>query len=418
MRLAMSGRITRVKLKWLQSLGQLDEMRGPVYLVGGPVRDLILGRLELDTDIAVEGDALDYARRLAERDGAKLVEYPEFYGATVTYADGSHVDVTASRSETYPHHGALPEVSPADIAQDLRRRDFTINAIALSLSPGSFGEPVDPYDGYRHLRQGRLQALHDQSFLDDATRILRAARFAARLGLRIEPATQQWINRAIADSALATVSAQRMVTELRYMFGEPAARWALELLRQWGALDALGLDSKAAGRLPLLGNLLPAQRDLALRPEADALTAASLGLLMPPERLERWLARWPLTSSEQQAARRAAIMAHEPPTVAFSTSPQSSKLYAALQGLPAAALLAGWAAGESAVRGNLKRFYRRLASIQADVSGEDLLALGYEAGPRFKAALAVALAAKLDQDADRDGQLAAAVHVLEDEDKP
>ncbi len=413
MRLAMSGRISGDKLEWLRSLGQLAEPRGPVYLVGGPVRDLILGRLELDTDIAVEGDALDYARRLAERDGAKLVEYPEFYGATVTYRDGSHVDVTACRSEAYPQPGALPEVSRADIRQDLRRRDFTINAIAVSLSPANFGKPVDPYDGYCHLRQGRLQALHDQSFLDDATRILRAARFAARLGLRIEQATAQWISSAMAAEALATVSAERLVAELRYLFAEPAARWALELLSQWGALEALGLDTGAAGRLLPLDNLLPARHDLMLRPEPGALLAASLGLLMPPERLAGWLAGWPLTSSEQQAAGQAAIMVHHPPVVVFSTSPQSSKLYGALHGLSPAALLACWAAGNTHVRENLRRFCRRLADVQADISGEDLLALGYEAGPRFKPALAAALAAKLDRDADRDAQIAEAVRLLE-----
>ncbi len=409
----MGGRITRSRLEWLQSLGQLGAgLDMPVYLVGGPVRDLILGRLELDTDVAVTGDALEYARRLAERDGAHLLQYPQFHGATVTYPDGRHVDVTGTRSELYPHPGALPQVRPADIIEDLRRRDFTINAIALTMTPDGFGDLVDPYDGYAHLRAGRLQALHGDSFTDDPTRLLRAARFTVRLGLQIEPATLQGIESASASDALATVSAKRVLTELRYVFIEPAARQTLQLLASWGALAGVGLDGEAP-RLAALDNLLLARRDVGLSADEGTMTAASLGMLAP-DSPEQWLAAWPLRRSEHEAALRAALIVQCPPTVIFSSSAESSRLYAALQGLPAAALLAAWAAGSPASRFNLRRFCRTLTDVRADVTGEDFVRLGHKPGPRFRAALEAALAAKLDRNADRDEQLAEALRLLDD----
>ncbi len=418
MRLMMAGRLNRRRRDWLQGLGRLGEkLSMPVYLVGGPVRDLIMGCPDLDTDISVAGDALEFARRLADRDMACIVTHPEFQSATVTYADGKHLDVVATRSETYVQPGALPCVEHADIAQDLKRRDFTINAIAMDLRPRSFGQLLDPYAGYEHLRQGLLRALHQRTFIDDPTRILRAARFAMRLGLRTDGPTEQWLKTAAADNVLATVSPQRIVTELRYLLAEPTARWALALLEQWGVLQHLGL-SGVHSRLHLLDDLLRAQADLAITADGSVLTAATLGLLLQPDQLEQWLAVWPLTRDEQKAARQAAVLVHQPPEVVFSTSPESSTLYIGLRGSVSAALLAGWAAGNLNVRRNLKRYHRQLADVEADVTGTDLVALGYRPGPPFTAALDAALRAKLDDGADREKQMAAAVHVLQNSDTP
>ena len=413
MRLVMDGRMNRRRREWLQGVGRLGETLAlPVYLVGGPVRDLIMGRVELDTDISVEGDALEFARILAHRDTAQVVTYPEFQSAIVTYTDGKYLDVVATRSETYSQPGALPHVSRADIAEDLKRRDFTINAIAMDLRPRSFGQLLDPYEGYEHLRQGLLQGLHERTFIDDPTRILRAARFTVRLGLRIDAPTAQWLEAATADNAPATVSPQRIVTELRYLFAESTARWALALLGKWGALEHLDL-SGAYHRLPLIDDLLRAQADLAIRADASMLTSATLGVLLQPGEMEQWLADWPLTADEQKAARQAALLAHQPPDAVFSTSPESSTLYASLRGSGSAALLAGWAAGNLNVRSNLKRYHLELADVEADVTGDDLLARGYRPGPTFRAALEAALKAKLDDGANREGQMTAAVRVLD-----
>lgn len=415
MKLPIARRTDACMLEWLQRLGQMGRCVGMhVYLVGGPVRDLLLGRPLLDTDLAVEGDALLYAHRVAEAEHAELVEYPQFESATVILPDGRRVDITAARSETYCEPGALPQVARADILQDLARRDFTLNAMAVSLHPDSFAELVDPHGGYRHLQQHCLQALHPRSFRDDPTRILRAARFCARLNLTPHAETAAWLREAVADDAMSTVSAQRLLVELRYLLAEPSASRALQLLSDLGALQALGLDEHTTGeRLALLDRLPEAARALGLESDPTDRVAASLGLLLDAAQLACWLKRFPLTTAEARAARQAAQLAHCPPATLFSTSAESSTLYGALEGLESAALVAAWAAGDATVRANLQRFCRQLAGTEPDIRGQDLIALGCPPGPLFKAALEAALAAKLDRAADRDEQLAVALRVIQ-----
>lgn len=417
MKLPISQHLTPDLLSRLRHLGQLGKRLGAhVYLVGGPVRDLLLGRDLLDIDLAIEGDAMSYARHLAETEGGEVTEYPEFGGATVTLSDCKRVDITATRSETYVRPGALPQVVPADTLHDLARRDFSINAMALSLHPDSFSEVIDPYDGQLHLRQKRLQALHERSFLDDPTRILRAARFCARLQLTAEQNTTSWIQEALQSGALSTVSAQRLLVELRYMLAETTSAAAVRLLHAWGALEHLGLghadDDEVAGRLLQLERVHDAEIALELKTDPIARFCASLGLLLSPERLATWLQQWPLTAAELDGAREASRLAHCPPASLFSTSTESSTLYQELHRLPDAALLAGWVTAEDAGRSNLERFSTQLAATMSDINGQDLLARGYRPGPLFSAALWAALAAKLDEKADRDRQLQVALATM------
>src|SRR5437764_5363389 len=180
----------RDELRSLERLAPvLDALPGPAYLVGGTVRDLLAGRPpRFDFDLAVVGDGETYARQLAERLGGRVTAHDRFGTATVHYWQHSHVDVATSRTESYPAPGALPEVAPArSIEEDLRRRDFTINAIAVVL-PG--GELVDPFRGREHLADELVRVLHERSFEDDPTRLFRAARYEARLRFRMDPKTE------------------------------------------------------------------------------------------------------------------------------------------------------------------------------------------------------------------------------------
>ena len=173
------------------------------YLVGGAVRDALLGRSVGNLDLVVDTDAAG----LIEALGAPARVYDRFETATVDLPSGP-VDVARARSETYAHPGALPEVRPATLAEDLGRRDFTVNALAVPLADP--GEVVDPHGGLDDLRAGRLRVLHDRSFVDDPTRALRGARYAARLGLEVEPDTL----RLLRATDLGTVSRDRVVAEL------------------------------------------------------------------------------------------------------------------------------------------------------------------------------------------------------------
>ncbi len=199
----------------------------PVYLVGGAVRDLLLGRGRADIDLVVEGDAAALAARL----GAETVAHERFATAKVEL-DGHEVDIASARTETYPRPGALPEVTAAAaIEADLGRRDFTINAMAIPLT----GEPqlIDPHDGRADLEAGLLRVLHRGSFVDDPTRAIRAARYAARFGFELEPGTAELLR----ATDLGTVSADRREAELLRLAAEATAPRALALLAEWGLLE-------------------------------------------------------------------------------------------------------------------------------------------------------------------------------------
>src|SRR5215218_3216773 len=204
-----------------------EAAREPVYLVGGAVRDLLLGRPRADVDLVVEGDAA----ALAERLGGAAVEHERF-GTVKVEVEGHELDIATARTETYPEPGALPVVAPAEsVEDDLGRRDFTINAIAIPLD----GEArlLDPHGGEGDLDARMLRVLHPGSFEDDPTRAIRAARYAAPRYFRSAPGTEKLLR----ATDLTTVSADRRRAELERLAGESSAPRAFELLAEWGLVE-------------------------------------------------------------------------------------------------------------------------------------------------------------------------------------
>lgn len=197
------------------------ESKMPVYLVGGFVRDLILGARNLDLDVAVEGSGILFAERLAARFKARLIRHKRFGTATVALRHGIKIDIASARKESYPQAAELPVVSQGILKEDLFRRDFTINAMAVSIFPGNFGRLLDFFGGEADLRRGRIRVLHDLSFIDDPTRILRAIRFKERYNFHIEPATLKLLKEAIRAKMLERVEPQRLRDELVLLLKEP-----------------------------------------------------------------------------------------------------------------------------------------------------------------------------------------------------
>ena len=187
------------------------------YLVGGVVRDLLLHRRNLDVDVMIDGDAVRLARRLAAEIGARVVSHPRFNTASIL-SEPWRVDMATLRSETYERPGALPTVGPGTLETDLFRRDFSINAMAVELTPGRYGRLIDLYGGQRDLEQKLVRVLHERSFIDDATRIWRAVRYEQRLGFQLEANTEAWLRRDIP--MLDTVSGDRIRHELERVFQE------------------------------------------------------------------------------------------------------------------------------------------------------------------------------------------------------
>ncbi|HEY6730359.1 MAG TPA: hypothetical protein VI039_04955 [Solirubrobacterales bacterium] len=250
-----------------------QEATDPVYLVGGAVRDLLLGLPRADVDLVVEGDA----GALAERLGGAEKEHERF-GTVKVEIDGHEIDLASARTETYPEPGALPVVAPAEsVEADLSRRDFTINAMAIPLADPT--RLIDPHGGQGDLHRGLLRVLHPRSFEDDPTRAIRAARYASRYGLTLEPETDHLLRKA----DLASVSADRRRAELERLAAEPTGRVGLGLLAGWGIID---LREGGVELMKSVEDLLKAPHWAELVPREHALIAAALG----PEGAEQVLA--------------------------------------------------------------------------------------------------------------------------------
>jgi tRNA nucleotidyltransferase (CCA-adding enzyme) len=333
---------------------ELDAVRAaagdePVYLVGGAVRDLLLGRARADVDLVVVGDAAALAARL----GAEAKEHERFATAKAQL-DGHEVDIASARTETYGRPGALPEVEPADsVEEDLHRRDFTINAMALPLR--SDPEPIDPYGGRADLDAGLLRVLHERSFEDDPTRALRAARYAARFGFAPEPRTAELIRAA----DLGTVSADRRRAELLRLAAEPAAPRGFELLGEWGLVELREGGAALAARVAELLDSSPWQ---GTAPRDQALLRAALG---PPGEEGELAAADP-----------------ERPSLAVELAGRRDPVELVL----ARALGAEW----------LDRYLTEWRPVTLEIDGDDLIAAGVPQGTAIGRGLKEALIRKLD----------------------
>lgn len=214
-------RLSRERLFLLRELGTFaDEQGVSLYLVGGVARDLLLKRETWDLDLTVEGDGIAFARLVADRYGAGLAVFERFATARLVFPAGLKMDIATTRRESYAQPAVLPTVQPASIEEDLSRRDFTINAIAVQLNPQQFGRLLDPYGGQRDLRARTIRVLHAGSFQDDPTRIFRAIRFEQRFGFRLERNTVRLVKQAASTNLIQQLSGPRLQNEILLLFAE------------------------------------------------------------------------------------------------------------------------------------------------------------------------------------------------------
>ncbi|MBF0331453.1 MAG: CCA tRNA nucleotidyltransferase [Candidatus Omnitrophica bacterium] len=206
------------------------------YLVGGMVRDLLLGMQSTDIDIVVEGDACIVARHWADKLGAELSLHEKFRTAALTFKDGLIIDVVTARRETYARGGALPDIVPSSLKDDILRRDFKINGMALGLNVNDFGILYDHAGGLKDLEAKLIRVLHSGSFVDDPTRILRAARYAVRFGFQLDALTHDLLGEAVRVDVFKTITAPRYFLELRRILEEKDPVPALDFLLSWDAL--------------------------------------------------------------------------------------------------------------------------------------------------------------------------------------
>ena len=395
------------KRDWLHRCGQMAVTRGGrAFLVGGSVRDLILGTDQVDLDVVIEGDGMDVAQDLARGIGGNLTRHHAFQTATVTTSNGFRIDVATARREEYKRPGQLPQIVPGDLNNDLARRDFTINTMAISLSESDFGAFIDPHDGRLDLEDGCIRVMHPRSFADDPTRVFRALRFSLRYGYRIKDKTEEWMNEAISGGYLDTVTGERICKELRLMFTEsptqgpyrlevagvlptvhPGLRFQREILN--GLQDLIEWWREAEGGASLVA-----------RPEGWLMVLGCCAMGLSSQ--ERWhLARQLRLSREE---RRPLIDSGVPwcqaASLLFGTSsqPLNSMVERALREIDRGALLVGAAiAGVDSAEAETVRIYLdQLHGVAAELDGLELKRLGVSQGPLVGKILERLRIAKLD----------------------
>ena len=398
----------------LRSIGVEAERLGCIaYLVGGVVRDLLLRRESSDRDIVVEGNAVHLAKAIAAARKAKVTVYDQFGTATVIFLNGPVLDFATARSEHYPHPGALPVVKPGSIAQDLFRRDFTVNALAVVLNAHRFGEVRDLYAGYEDLKKKRIRVLHEKSFIDDPTRILRGVRFETRFGFRLETKTLVLLKAALKHHAPLTVKPPRYFAEFRKIFSEPRP---VLCLRRIALLK--GLDFFRMGFCPDWPLLARAEKTIT-KLKADEFYRAKdwsrvflLAFLakFSQKDLESFVARFHLTKEERfSLSGLAEVRQIEDELKATRLSP--GEIYEVLDPVDLEIIYFIRAATSvNIVACRVDEFLKKWRLVALEITGEDLKSLGFKPGRPMGALLHILLLKKINGEIkDHRGEMAAAI---------
>ena len=391
----MQSRLPADTLTTLRAVANGAERAGAApYLVGGAVRDLLLGRETADLDVSLLNANAATFDAIASLTGGVIAKRSQFNTARLALG-GLAIDLAMARAEEYPSPGALPVVRPADsMRQDLARRDFSINAMAASLSADSWGALLDPHKGGDDLSAGVIRALHPASFRDDPTRIFRAARYAARLGMTLAPDTLRWT----LDSTrfIHHLSPERVRNELELIFHEPdTAGAALALLDDWDALAAIH---------PSLGYQRDGWRGFAdeigglSRRQRAGVGYALLCWDVSDSDANAIAARLRPNSAFRRAIRDAATLGRIAASSAVNNK-SNSELAALLDPLRESVIRAAALVAYDDTQRRLTTYLTHHRHLKPRLTGDDLIGVGIPRGPEIGRALAMLRAARMDGDA-------------------
>lgn len=391
-------------VRWLcHEIGRIAARNNMVaYAVGGFVRDLFLARPNFDLDFVIEGSAIELATELEKEYPSRLevvAKHARFQTATLSfYADRKReVDLSSARTEYYEYPAALPTVEPSRLEQDLFRRDFTINALAVCLNPGRFGELIDHFDGLVDLRKKVIRILHPFSFIEDPTRLVRAARFAARLGFHLDAKSRERAKKAITMGIFDDLGGVRLRDELMLILESHNRLIALDLLAELGGCLRF-LDRELEYSLRIKHLMRRAER-LLERYQVDESWIVFLGLLMssvPPSRLDADLDRLALSNDQKRKIEKGISLSKNAGEELEQSS--RSKIFKLLHGQDkeSLAIAACLAATGTSVRRMIKLYLDELAGVSVRLSGRDLVEMGIAEGPRVGQVLNRLLDGRLD----------------------
>ena len=356
-----------------------------IYLVGGVVRDLILGKAIFDLDIVVEPDAIRFAQRLAKHFKTQFRRHHSFGTATVYF--GKHkMDFATARKEHYTHWGALPKVSPVTLKEDLFRRDFTINAMAVSLNKKDYGQLVDFYNGYTDLRKGIIRVLHADSLLEDPTRILRAIRFEQRFKFRIEKNTNKLLKEALGVGAIRFVHPHRLRDEIILILQEPQPYRYIKRLDGLTKLsfmdDKLKLNSNTAQLMARVKKAISFynKRFKKYRKIDEWLIyLAAMVIDLPQDRIVRFLEKFDLKKSER--IRIISIKENIRKAKKISKKCAPYNIYQFLNPLSFETIVFFYAYyNQKMIKKNIELFFEKLSRVRLKARGGDLGKLGIKPG--------------------------------------
>jgi tRNA nucleotidyltransferase (CCA-adding enzyme) len=401
----MSALMKERLLPEMQSLLEIigregDAIGVSVYLVGGVVRDLLLNERNLDLDLMVEGNGIDFARRLGRVLKGRVNAYKRFATAVVILPDGRKIDVATARTEYYEHPGAFPKVEYGTVKMDLFRRDFTINALALQLNHGKFGTLHDFFGGQQDLEDGMIRVLHNLSFVEDPTRVFRAIRFETRLHFRLGEVTRKLIKDTVSKDLLENIIGLRLFGELVQILREKNPLPALARMEELDLLKYIHPKMRITRSvLRLLKRLLKGLAKLEESGEGNAflclaVLSESLGSREREDLMER-------LAVPARARERILGLVREGKLVQrrleAETDLSPGDVYELLSPSPREAVIYAWA-----------RSSRRFAAAAAETylteslkesiltRGKDLKAMGYPPGPSYRAMLTALLREKID----------------------
>jgi tRNA nucleotidyltransferase (CCA-adding enzyme) len=387
----------------LENCGRVaEENATKAYLVGGMIRDLLLHRENMDVDVVIEGDGIRFAEAFAKKYGCQVAAHRRFGTARLIFPDRFKIDVATARTESYHAPAALPEVYGGILRQDLYRRDFTINTLAIDLSSKNFGTLIDYFGGWDDLHQGVIRVLHSLSFIDDPTRTLRAIRFATRFNFRISQDTERLMRSAVDSRVLEKLSGKRLWTELKNALQEEHPIAPIRMMHQYKLLPAIhpsvSLDSFLLDLLYRVESVLswfklnfPTEKI----PQWTIYLMALLEKLNRPERLHV-AKRFQLLSRIHEMLRFYKINTRDI-FARLKTATSVSSIYFSLREYPLEVLLYAMARIEDEeCRQKIANYIRDLRGIKLDINGDDVVMLGMKQGPEIRELLDDILKARLD----------------------
>jgi len=402
-----------------------NELGWEVYAVGGFVRDILLGRPNLDLDLVVEGDGIHFAKELVAKLGGRVKAHNKFKTAVAILDDDQRIDVATARLEYYEYPAALPTVELSSIKMDLYRRDFTMNALALRLNPGRFGQLVDFFGAERDIRNRTIRVLHSLSFVEDPTRILRAIRFERRFGFQIGGQTMRLIKNAISLELFSKLSGTRVMHELQWIMNEEDPLSCLNRMQELGIMEAihpmLVLNRDRIQVLIELGKVHNWYKLLFLEPKPEPWKLYLLGMTMGIKREEitQVTKRLHFTAREEREFLQLRDMIGDALMKLMGWREGKSKLsrlYGILHPIPVEGVLFLMARSRKEhIRRNISQYLSRLRYVEIEVTGKDLQELGVEPGPIYTVILEKLMVAKIDGSAaNKEEQLKIAKRLYRD----